>query len=103
MAPLMSRLPAWPVAIIFALLWSSVAARDDGYVDARIDGVDYLVRDDRQPALYTLDFGSCMSDSTFTVDRFDAAYYKDNMTILFNMDGVTTLQNVTSRSKDETT
>ncbi|CAI6264100.1 unnamed protein product [Periconia digitata] len=97
MASSIPRLSIWSIAFILISLSGLITASDDEYVEARIDGVDYLVRDDRQPALYTLNFGSCMRDSTFTVDRFDAAYYKDNMTILFNLDGVTTLQNVTSR------
>ncbi|PVH99229.1 TRP-domain-containing protein [Periconia macrospinosa] len=97
MVPLIPRSLIWSAVFIFVLLWTLVSARDDGYVEAKINGVNYLVRDNRQPSLYTMDFGSCMSDSTFVVDRLDAALYKDNMTILFNLDGVTTLDNITTR------
>jgi hypothetical protein len=59
----------------------------------------YLVRDDRRPTLYTRDYGSCMASTSFTINRFDAAYYKDNMTVMFHLGGETTLQNETIMSK----
>lgn len=49
--------------------------------------------DDRRPALYTGDFGNCMENSAITIKRFDAAYYADNMTVVFNIDAQTTLIN----------
>ncbi|PWW78409.1 TRP-domain-containing protein [Tuber magnatum] len=51
------------------------------------------LRDDRKPALYTWDYGDCMEDSAIKITRFDAAYYSDNMTISFNINGYTTLVN----------
>ncbi|CAZ80567.1 unnamed protein product [Tuber melanosporum] len=51
------------------------------------------LRDDRKPALYTADYGDCMEDSAIKITRFDAAYYSDNMTISFNINGYTTLVN----------
>jgi hypothetical protein len=47
--------------------------------------------DSRKPALYTSDFGECMIDSQFTISRFDAGFYKDNMTLAFHLEGVTSL------------
>ncbi|KAI1007844.1 hypothetical protein K3495_g383 [Podosphaera aphanis] len=49
---------------------------------------------DRDPALYTGDFGDCMGgQSLINLTSFDAAYYADNMTVLFNMAGTTSLRN----------
>lgn len=55
-------------------------------------GTQWLM-DDRKPALYTQDFGDCQGDSLLNVTRFDAAYYKDNMTILFHLEGSSALAN----------
>lgn len=49
---------------------------------------------DRYPALYTGDFGDCMGgQSLINLTSFDAAYYADNMTVLFNLAGTTNLRN----------
>ncbi|KAI1339243.1 TRP-domain-containing protein [Xylariaceae sp. FL0016] len=48
---------------------------------------------DRTPALYTGDFGDCLSgESLFNVTKFDAALYSDNSTILFHLDGLTSVR-----------
>jgi len=47
----------------------------------------------RQPALYTQDFGDCLGGSLLDVSRFDAAYYADNMTVTFHLQGTTQLEN----------
>ncbi|KAF1978247.1 TRP-domain-containing protein [Bimuria novae-zelandiae CBS 107.79] len=85
---------------LFALLFDFLAFFDPivsaaraGYVVGTIDGQEYLVRDDRRPSLYTKDYGDCMGGSLINVTRFDAAYYKDNMTILFHLGGETALKN----------
>ena len=56
------------------------------------DGTQWLM-DDRQPALYSQTFGDCQGDSLLNVSRFDAAYYKDNMTVLFHLEGSSALAN----------
>lgn len=53
------------------------------------DGESLWLRDSRKPALYTQNFGDCLGNSTINVTRFDAAYYKDNMTVLFHLEGNT--------------
>ena len=58
-----------------------------------------LVPDDRRPALYTQDFGECGSSSLINVSRFDAAWYKDNMTVLFHLEGSTNVKNDSLMSK----
>jgi hypothetical protein len=57
------------------------------------DGQVVWLADDRRPALYTQNFGDCMGDSLINVTRFDAAYYKDNMTVLFHLAGNSALTN----------
>ena len=57
------------------------------------DGETIYLRDDRQPALYTQDFGDCLGSSLINVTRFDAAYYQDNMTVLFHLEGNTNVAN----------
>jgi len=57
------------------------------------DDTTVYLRNDRRPALYTGNFGDCKGDSAINVTRFDAAYYKDNMTVLFHLAGNTALVN----------
>lgn len=76
-----------------ALLTTYASAIKEGYVKGVIDGKEYLVADNRRPSLYTKDYGDCMGGSLFNVTRFDAAYYKDNMTIMFHLGGETLLRN----------
>lgn len=56
------------------------------------DGSALYLEDDRRPALYTGNFGDCLGDPNklITVTKFDASYYKDNMTITFDIQGSTT-------------
>ncbi|ETN40736.1 uncharacterized protein HMPREF1541_05016 [Cyphellophora europaea CBS 101466] len=56
------------------------------------DGTQWFM-DDRRPSLYTQTFGDCQGDSLLNVSRFDAAYYKDNMTVLFHLEGSSALAN----------
>jgi hypothetical protein len=91
--PLASRsgFALWLVLLFFA--GAVLAGGEPQYVVATIDGTKYRVRDDRQPALYTVDYGDCLGDSLINVTRFDAAYYRDNMTVLFHLEGETALKN----------
>ena len=57
------------------------------------DGSTIYLDDDRQPAIFTGNFGDCLGNSLINVTRFDAAYYKDNMTILFHLAGTSGLTN----------
>ena len=64
------------------------------YVTAtNADGETVYLADDRKPALYTQNFGDCLGSSTINVTRFDAAYYADNMTVLFHLEGNTAVAN----------
>jgi hypothetical protein len=73
------------VGLVF--LATATIAEEDKYVVATIDGKRYRVKDNRPPALYTADYGDCLGESLINVTRFDAAYYRDNMTVLFHLEG----------------
>lgn len=57
------------------------------------DGETLYLKDNRRPALYTDDFGDCLGNSAVNVSRFDAAYYRDNMTIMFHLAGSSGIRN----------
>ena len=57
------------------------------------DGTTDYLKDNRRPALYTDNFGDCLGNSLVNVTRFDAAYYKDNMTVQFHLEGASALAN----------
>ena len=57
------------------------------------DGETVYLKNDRQPSLYTKNYGDCLGNSLVNVTRFDAAYYKDNMTVLFHLAGNSALYN----------
>lgn len=56
-------------------------------------GQTVYLNNDRQPSLYTGNFGDCLGSSAINVTRFDAAYYRDNMTVLFHLEGNTAVTN----------
>jgi hypothetical protein len=49
--------------------------------------------ENREPALYTQDFGDCQGDSLIKVTQFNGAYYQDNMTVTWNLQGETSIEN----------
>ena len=57
------------------------------------NGQTVYLADNRQPSLYTAKFGDCLGGSSINVTRFDAAYYKDNQTVLFHLEGNTAIAN----------
>ncbi|KAI1771642.1 TRP-domain-containing protein [Hypoxylon cercidicola] len=71
-------------------------AKDTQYISGTsLDGVtNSNLALDRTPALYTGDFGDCLGgQSLLNVTKFDAAFYYDNSTILFHLDGSTNIRN----------
>jgi hypothetical protein len=88
----------WAAISLLAFLPAVFAANSttDGQRWITTQGPDdqtiYLL-DDRKPALYTGNFGDCRGGSSINVTRFDAAYYKDNMTVLFHLAGHSGLTN----------
>ncbi len=97
MAPLRFWLPlvlAWILVFVPPTMTGQVRAVEA--TDA--EGNTYLVADNRKPALYTQNFGDCLGGSSINVTRFDAAYYQDNMTVLFHLEGNTNVANETLMS-----
>ncbi|KAK5271404.1 hypothetical protein LTR99_001440 [Exophiala xenobiotica] len=90
---LFSWFTAW--SILVTLLSISTPAAADNATWIKYTGNDGTIwlKDDRRPALYTQNFGDCQGDSLINVTRFDAAYYKDNMTVLFHLEGSSALTN----------
>ena len=88
-----------PILGILCFLLSFLAmpaafAKDTKYIQATTESGDVVyLADDRKPALYTQNFGDCLGSSTINVTRFDAAYYSDNMTVLFHLEGNTAVTN----------
>lgn len=72
-----------------------VGAQNTQYISGTsITGVTQQLAVDRTPALYTGDFGDCLGGrSLFNITRFDAAYYSDNATVLFHLDGQSSIAN----------
>ncbi len=95
------RLPSWlSVLLLLASILSicnsasAASSSDTQYVEyTNDDGQTLYLANDRRPALYTQNFGDCQGDSIINVTRFDAAYYKDNMTVLFHLEGNSALTN----------
>jgi len=73
-----------------------MAEAPPGYVIATDSaGNRVYVPDNRRPSLYTQSFGDCQGNSLINVTRFDGAYYRDNMTVTFNLEGHTSVKNDT--------
>ncbi|KAF2017292.1 TRP-domain-containing protein, partial [Aaosphaeria arxii CBS 175.79] len=79
--------------LLLSFIGTVYAENPEGFVTATVDGERVLVKDDRRPSIYTGDYASCMSGGSFEVTRFDAAYYKDNMTVMFHLGGSSKLNN----------
>lgn len=78
----------------FLLCTDTTGAAAQRYVQATSESGESLVLlDARKPSLYTQNFGDCLGNSLINVTRFDAAYYKDNMTVLFHLEGNTAVAN----------
>ena len=90
--------------LLFVSLLSLInltSTQDTQYVQVTSSsGETIYLPDDREPALYTQNFGDCLGGSLLTVTRFDAAYYQDNMTVLFHLEGNTQVANESIMSTD---
>ncbi|KAJ4419641.1 hypothetical protein N0V82_004836 [Gnomoniopsis sp. IMI 355080] len=79
--------------ILFSI--PTAAAKDTQYISGTsITGVTQQLDVARTPALYTGNFGDCLEgQSLFNITKFDAAYYTDNSTVLFHLDGQSSIKN----------
>lgn len=90
---------SWPGVLVLFLYFLSLiqytsAAQDTQVIETTTNaGETVYLLDDRRPSLYTANFGDCLGSSLINVTRFDAAYYKDNMTVLFHLEGSTAVKN----------
>lgn len=96
--PCRSSHASWFGIVLLSLPFLSfihlACAADKQYVQYTDDNGNLIyLADDRRPALYTQNFGDCLGSSLINVTRFDAAYYKDNMTVLFHLEGNTAVAN----------
>ncbi|KAI5238024.1 TRP-domain-containing protein [Aureobasidium subglaciale] len=88
-----SRFLALAITLL-AAVQSVVAASETRYITStNAAGETVYLADDRRPSLYTGRFGDCKGSSAVNVTRFDAAYYRDNMTVLFHLAGNTAIAN----------
>lgn len=85
---------AFLITTFFACPAFVLAANDRVYIKGDgIDGVSRQLDVARYPALYTGDFDDCLGDeSLFNITKFDAAYYADNLTVLFHLDGTSNIR-----------
>ena len=82
------------VLLILSLCYLIQSSAQEEYVRAQdAAGNQIYLEDSRRPALFTRNFGDCLGSSTINVTRFDVAYYKDNMTVLFHLGGNTGVHN----------
>ena len=96
---------SWRAALLLLISLLSLidltSTEDTQYVQTTTSsGETIYLSDDRKPALYTQNFGDCLGGSLLTVTRFDAAYYQDNMTVLFHLEGSTHVANESIMSMD---
>jgi hypothetical protein len=80
---------------------AAATAQERVYIEGRgRDGVVRQLDVSRYPSLWTGDFDDCMGgDSLFNVTKFDAAYYADNLTVLFHFDATTNIRRDNIMSK----
>jgi meiotic recombination protein REC8 len=97
---------SWSTALavflcVFSALTPLIEAQETVYIEGtNAQGVTQLLANDRYPALYTSDFGDCLGgQSLINVTGFDAAYYADNMTVLFHLEGTTNIRNESIMSR----
>lgn len=81
--------------VLLTFLTTALAATETVYITGQDkDGNTRELAVNRYPALYTGDFGDCLGgQSLFNITKFDAAYYADNMTVQFHLDGTTNIRN----------
>jgi hypothetical protein len=100
----LAPLRPWGATILTVALAATLpalvhAASDTGnFVKGTVKGAGsrgktIILANDRYPALYTGKFGDCLGgNSLVDVTGFDAAYYADNMTVMFHLTGTTKIK-----------
>lgn len=79
---------------VFYLIGFSQARETKYITGTDAQGITRQLAVDRYPALYTGDFGDCLGgQSLFNITKLDAAYYTDNSSVIFHLDGTSNLRN----------
>lgn len=83
------------LSLVLSTFLRTALAKNTVYIQGTgIDGVQRNLDVSRYPALYTQDFDDCLQgQSLFNITKFDAAYYADNLTVVFHLEGVTNVRN----------
>lgn len=84
----MLRYSLWRLVALFTCFLSMGESLATPYAPEHLHSKGAL-RDNRRPALYTEDYGKCQANPLIDITRFDGALYRDNMTVTFDLDGVT--------------
>ena len=89
----------WTLLVTLISISTPVTADDTKWIPFTTDEGTVYLDDSRQPALFTGDFGDCQGNSLINVTHFGASLYRDNMTVMFHMEGSTSLNNEKIMSK----
>src|SRR4051794_26532593 len=93
----MLRFPySWTTGFFFSLSLFSlfpITYEQKYFTTTDTNGNPVLLSEDRKPALYTRNFGDCLGSSVVNVTKFNAAYYADNMTVIYHLEGETSIHN----------
>lgn len=104
MLPRSIRMPFVALVAFLSSLQLSTAQSSQSattYVQStNAQGETVYLADNRRPGLYTGNFGDCLGNSLISLTRFNAAYYADNMTVLFHFEGSTPLTNESLMSRN---
>lgn len=97
----LGRIKTWLPVLGSAVFLSTSRARETAFINGvSLDGVRNQLAVDRTPALYSGDFGDCLGgQSLLNVTKLDAAFYFDNSTISWHLNGNTNLQSENLMSK----
>lgn len=94
MATMIRGLTVSSIFVLFILSPAAAGTNTQFITGTSITGVTQQLAVDRTPALYTGDFGDCLDgQSLLDITKFDAAYYTDNSTVLFHLDGKSSIMN----------
>jgi ML-like domain len=92
MAPTPLRAVLAVCLLVLSAVTPSFAAKDEQvWAYTEPDQTIIYLPDNRKPALYAGNYGDCLGSSLIKVNRFDASFYRDNMTVTFHLGGSTNL------------
>jgi hypothetical protein len=81
---------SWAAAgcLALGLATTAFAQTDETDIEKRYDALEK-----QHPSLYTGDYGDCLGgESLFNITKYDAAYYRKDKALLFQMNGATSVR-----------